>query len=337
MHHDIWTRRYFCAALTVGVPTLAYAQAPRVRIVAKGLISPESPKPQPDGSVILVEMSRGTLSRVSPDGSISVIANLGGSPNGVAIGPGGDAFVCNSGGIIFKPVGDLHIFSGRPPETVSLLQRVNVKTGAFTTLYDTFEGAPLKGPNDLVFDKRGGFWFTMGGQVHPNGTDRGAVFWATPDGKTIKRVAYLNGVNGIGLSPDGNTLMVCGGGAGRLQAFRVTGPGQLALGADGEPSRRQLWDSAGANNFDSMCVDSAGNAVVGTLQNGDAGTLPREGCITVISPEGKLVERVPMPDRFVTNIGFGGPGLKTAYASLTTTGQLAAVDWPVAGLKLAET
>ena len=339
MRHHLWTRRTFTAAsaaVALGAPTVARAQQPRVRIFAKGLITPESPKPQADGSVILVEMTRGTLSRVSPDGNtISVIANLGGSPNGVAIGPGGDAYVCNDGGLIFKPVGDVRVMVGAVPNAVGSIQRVNVKTGAFTTLYATYEGAPLMACNDVVFDKRGGFWFTATGQPKPDGSPAGAIFWATTDGKTLKRVAWNSSANGIALSPDGNTLLSCGGGPGCLQTFKVTGPGQLAQGADGEPVRRQVFDSAGANGFDSLCVDSAGNAVVGTLQRGDVATLPREGCITVIAPDGTLVERVPMPDRFVTNIGFGGPGLKTAYASLTTTGQLAAVDWPVPGLKLA--
>lgn len=337
MRHHLWTRRHFTAASAVaalGAPTLARAQQPRVRIVAKGLITPESPKPQADGSVILVEMTRGTLSRVAPDGTISVIADLGGSPNGCAMGPNNEVYVCNNGGLIFKPVGDVRVMVGAVPNATGSIQRVNAKTGAFTVLYSTYEGAPLKSCNDVVFDKRGGFWFTAPGQPNPAGGPNGAIFWATEDGKTLKRVAWNSSANGIAISPDGNTLLSCGGGRGCIQAFKITGQGQLAMGADGEPSRTELFNSGGAYGFDSLCVDSAGNAVVGTLQSGDVATLPREGCITVVAPDGKLKEQVPMPDRFVTNIGFGGPGLKTAYASLTTTGQLAAVDWPVAGLKL---
>ena len=51
----------------------------------------------PDGSVILVEIERGTLSRVH-NGSVEVIAELGGGPNGAAIGPDGHCYVCNNGG-----------------------------------------------------------------------------------------------------------------------------------------------------------------------------------------------------------------------------------------------
>ena len=48
---------------------------------------PEGPIAMPDGSVILVEIMRGTLSRVMPDGEIQVVAEPGGGPNGAAMGP----------------------------------------------------------------------------------------------------------------------------------------------------------------------------------------------------------------------------------------------------------
>jgi len=66
--------------------------------IASGLRFPEGPIAMDDGSIILVEIERGTLSRVSPDGEISVIADLGGGPNGAAIGPDGAVYVCNNGG-----------------------------------------------------------------------------------------------------------------------------------------------------------------------------------------------------------------------------------------------
>jgi gluconolactonase len=52
----------------------------------------------PDGSILLVEIKRGTVTRVATDGSVEVVAELGGGPNGLAIGPDGAAYVCNNGG-----------------------------------------------------------------------------------------------------------------------------------------------------------------------------------------------------------------------------------------------
>ena len=68
------------------------------KVIAKGLKFPEGPIWMDDDSIILVEIARGTLSRVLPSGEINVVANLGGGPNGAAIGPDGSCYVCNNGG-----------------------------------------------------------------------------------------------------------------------------------------------------------------------------------------------------------------------------------------------
>ena len=82
----------------------------------------------------------------------------------------------------------------------------------------------------------------------------------------------------------------------------------------------------GFQRFDSLAVDGAGNICVATLVNGS---------ISVVAPSGGLVSQIPMPDMFCTNICFGGPGLRTAYMTLSGTGQLVAMEWPVVGLRLA--
>ena len=58
-----------------------------ITTIAHGLRFPEGPIAMPDGSVVLVEIERQTLSRVRPNGEVSVVATLGGGPNGAAIGP----------------------------------------------------------------------------------------------------------------------------------------------------------------------------------------------------------------------------------------------------------
>lgn len=68
------------------------------KVKAKGLKFPEGPISMNDGSIILVEIARGTLSKINISGETEVIANLGGGPNGAAIGPDGYCYVCNNGG-----------------------------------------------------------------------------------------------------------------------------------------------------------------------------------------------------------------------------------------------
>jgi gluconolactonase len=59
-----------------------------------------------------------------------------------------------------------------------------------------------------------------------------------------------------------------------------------------------------------------------------------EGGITRVSPDGARVEHIPLPDMYVTNLCFGGPGMRTAFVTLSSTGRLVAVDWDTPGLRL---
>src|SRR3546814_3713511 len=65
--------------------------------------------------------------------------------------------------------------------------RVDPTTGAWQTLYETCDGRRLKGPNDIVFDRTGGFWFTDMGKAGDDTIDRGALYYARPDGSSILR------------------------------------------------------------------------------------------------------------------------------------------------------
>ena len=58
-----------------------------VRIVANGLGFPEGPVALRDGSVVLVEIAAGRITRIMPDGGRRIVAEPGGGPNGLAMGP----------------------------------------------------------------------------------------------------------------------------------------------------------------------------------------------------------------------------------------------------------
>src|SRR6202012_5690676 len=81
----------------------------------------------------------------------------------------------------------------------------------------------------------------------------------------------------------------------------------------------------GYQMFDSLAVEASGNVCLATLIS---------GCVSVIAPDGKLVEQGPTGDRVTTNIAFGGPELKAAYITLSGKGELIAMDWPRGGLPL---
>lgn len=300
--------------------------------IAADLLFPEGPVAMPDGSVLVVEIARGTLTRIDRDGDKEIVAETGGGPNGAAIGPDGKCYVCNNGGFHWhtdenghRPVRQADDYSG------GRIERVDLESGQVEVLYTHAESdagdIPLKGPNDLVFDTSGGFWFTDLGKVRHHEIDRGRVFYAKADGSSCREVIFPKVMpNGIGLSPDGKWLYVAETEAARLWEFEVTGPGEINKYPWPSPGGgRLLAGPGGYQRFDSLAVEANGNICVATLINGG---------ITVVSPDGKSVKHIPMPDLYTTNICFGGPDLRTAYITLSMSGRLVATQWPRPGLGL---
>ncbi len=297
-------------------------------LVAEGLRFPEGPVAMADGSVLLVEIPRGTLSRVRPDGAIEVVAALGGGPNGAAIGPDGAVYVCNNGGRFSwrEQAGGLRPGPAPAGHVGGSIQRVDLVSGAVSTLYDGCEGRPLLAPNDLVFDRQGGFWFTDYGTADAEGARFGAVCYARADGSLIRRAGRLPSPNGIGLSPDGGTLYVADTQSGRLWACHVVGPGELGPGLLPGLPGRVVATLPGYQPVDSLAVEADGRVCVGTLINGG---------ITICEPATGALEHVAVPDPMVTNIAFGGPDLRDAWITASSTGRLYRVRWPRPGLALA--
>ncbi|CAN7567846.1 SMP-30/gluconolactonase/LRE family protein [Phenylobacterium sp. LjRoot219] len=298
------------------------------REVGRGLKFPEGPIAMPDGSVICVEIM-GNLVRVTPDGERQVIAELGGGPNGAALGPDGKVYVCNNGGFNWHVAEDGHM---RPTGRADAydggaIQRVDLASGQVETLYSHCGDVPLMGPNDIVFDGLGGFWFTDHGKSYGRLLDRGALFYAKADGSFIKEVAFpLFTPNGVGLSPDGRTLYVSETDTGRVWSYPLLGPGELAKEPWPSPNGGKFFGNlAGYHRFDSLAVEANGNVCVATLVSGG---------ITVFSPSGEALEFWEAPEGYCTNICFGGPDLRTAYITLSGYGTLVAVDWPRPGLPL---
>jgi len=292
-------------------------------VLTADLRFPEGPIAMPDGSVILVEIERGTLSRVA-GGKVAVVAELGGGPNGAAIGPDGHCYVCNNGGFTWTEHND-KLYPGDEPANYSggRIERVNLETGAADILYSDCNGKPLRGPNDIVFDQQGGFWFTDHGKTRARERDRTGVYYAKSDGSYIEEMIFpLEGPNGIGLSADEDELYIAETMAGRLWAYSLEAPGKLA---DGRGKRRLLQGRGGFFMFDSLAVDSDGGVCVATIMDGG---------ITTLSPRNAEPTFVPTPDRITTNICFGGANLETAFITLSSTGQLISMPWGVPGLPL---
>jgi gluconolactonase len=297
-------------------------------LVTEGLRFPEGPVALPDGRVLLVEMARGTITEVAPDGAQRIVATPGGGPNGAALGPDGALYICNNGGFEWHER-DGRLYPGDQPADYSggRIERLDLTTGALTVLYDACDGRPLCGPNDLVFDRTGGFWFTDHGKNRPQDRDRTGVFYARADGSEIRQVIFpLEGPNGIGLSPAEDALYVAETLTGRVWEWRLAGPGTLAAERRDRPDGGRLLPAPpGYLLYDSLAVDSLGRVCVATLI---------QGGITVIDPVANTAELRRFDDILTTNICFGGPGLRTAFLTLSSTGRLVSVPWDAPGLAL---
>jgi gluconolactonase len=297
-----------------------------LEIVAEGLGFPEGPIAMADGSVILVEIRRRTLTRCW-SGKTEVIATLGGGPNGAAIGPDGAVYVCNNGGSIFVERRGLTIPSAIAPDySGGRIERVDLKTGKIDRLYDRCGEHALRAPNDLVFDRAGGMWFTDFGHDLPRQRDKSGIYYAAPDGSRIVEVYFgSTGYNGIGLSPDEKTVYAAETSAGRLVAFDITGPGEIARRGGRFPGRVvATLPGDPLAYFDSLAVAASGNVCVATL------LAPG---ITTIAPDGTY-SKIETPDVFTTNLCFGGDDLHDVWITLSGGGRLAKARWPEPGLRL---
>jgi gluconolactonase len=205
---------------------------PACRELASGLQFPEGPIALPDGSVIVVEMRRQTLSRVTPGGQVEIVAELGGGPNGAALGPDGQIYVTNNGGpgwIVDAQGNSLPVGLADDNHGGSI-QRIEPRTGKVAMLYDRCDGRPIGAPNDLVFDDHGGFWFTDFGKY------------------SARCLAYELDASGA----------------------LAAGPGPFSArdGAKGSDRSHVLADLGGHQFFDSLAVDGAGHICVATVVTG---------------------------------------------------------------------
>lgn len=301
-----------------------------MELVTDGLRFPEGPVAMDDGSIILVEIAAGRITRVQPDGTKETVAEPGGGPNGLAIGPDGKLYCCNNGGFNYTEANGMLAPSGIASDySGGRIERIDLETGEVETLYkDGDFDCILRGPNDIVFDAHGGFWFTDHGKtdyekrIH----DIVGVFYAKADGSHLEEVIFPSqNPNGCGLSPDGKTLYAAETFTCRLMKFNVTEPGKVAPDAGPGGPGIPVYRPAGYKFFDSLAVDGAGNICVATI--GECG-------ISVVAPDGTLVEFVETDDIFTTNVCFGGPDMRTAWLTLSGTGRLVKMEWPRPGLRL---
>jgi gluconolactonase len=180
---------------------------------------------------------------------------------------------------------------------------------------------PLSAPNDIVFDREGGFWFTDFGRTSGRSRHLSGLYYGRPDGSRVEELSFGGtGYNGVGLSPDELTVYAAETHTGRLIAFDLAEPGQVVKGGRGG---RLVGVAPGRAFFDSLAVQANGDVCIASIADG----------ITTMSPSGAC-RQTPLPDRMVTNICFGGADMRDAFITMSGVGQLIRMRWPQPGLPM---
>jgi gluconolactonase len=262
-------------------------ETPEAVLLAEGLEFPEGPIILHDGRICFVEEFLGRVS-VLEDGAVRTLADLGGSPNGLAVAADGSILVAQNGGV----VGDWR--SNRPSQPS--IVRVDPSTGAAETLATEASGQALQAPNDLCVAPDGVIWFTDPGLFGPlPRADRGRICRFLPDGRA--EIVHQLGVvfpNGIAIAPSGRLIwteshtrrVVAGGDAGLTVLAELDAPavpdgcaflpdGRLVVASLDSGGFHVITDLEGGSPSVRLVTFTAGCAATNVLVDGTSPILAR--------------------------------------------------------------
>lgn len=281
----------------------------------------EGPAADAAGNVYFSDIAGNRILKMDAKGAVSVFRADSGRTNGNVFDGEGRLISCEGG----------EQGPGR-----RRIVRTNLKTGVVTVLTDKFEGKRYNSPNDACVDGKGRIWFTdprYGPDRSDLEMDVEGVYRIDPPvsplqkggmgGWKVSRVLtqkHIDRPNGIAITPDAKTLYVVDshprpGGNRKIWAFSVQADGSL----DG---RRLVFDFGQGRGGDGMKLDVSGNLWVAagiSVKRGPGESLDVPPGVYVISPKGKLLGRIPIPENLITNVAFGGPENKTLFVTAGKT------------------
>jgi gluconolactonase len=269
-----------------------------VETVASGYDSPEGPAFDRDGNLFFVNWLSSAILRVTPDGAVTEFANTGGIPAGLAFDGEGTLYVADEGA-------DLHGVLRVTPD------------GAITPWLQAYQGQPLNGANDLVFDGSGVLYFSdpWGSSVEQ---PIGGFYRAFPDA-TLERIDHgLAFPNGVAVPADGRAVYLAETGHNRVLRYEVRADGSLG-------PRTEFARLEDGNGPDGMAFDERGNLYVAHFS---------AGRVDVFDALGREVARIPTPGEKTTNCAFGGPDRSWLYITEVATGSVYRVKLNVRGQRL---
>ena len=267
---------------------------------AVSLVFTEGPAADAEGNVYFSEIRGNRILKWSPDGKLSVFREPSHRANGLVFDAQGRLLACEGAGM-----GDN---GGRR------VTRTDMKSGQVEVLAEKFEGKRLNSPNDIDVAPGGEIYFTdpRYGDQSSRELETEDVYRIEPDGRLTRVLTKpdIEKPNGILVSPDGKTLFVADTTAKPRQAaikkFDIQPGGKLTNG-------RVHYSFGAGRGVDGMALDVEGNIYGAAGSN--TGPPDNLAGIYLISAQGKLLGRIPIPEDSVTNCAFGGPDLRTLYVT----------------------
>lgn len=294
-------------------PLPAALLAPEAKVqVAAGVCFLEGPAVDAEGNVYFSDISGNRILKMDTSGKVTTFRADSGRTNGNTLDAQGRLISCE--GAENGPGGRRRIV------------RTDLATGKVEVLTERFEGKRYNSPNDVVVDPHGRVWFTDPLYAPDRSImehDHEAVYRIDPDGGVTRAVTQpaIGRPNGLAVTPDGKTLYVIDSNYISPDANRKIWAFDVA--ANGAVSRQRLvYDFGRGRGGDGMRLDAQGNLWVAAGIS--APRTPNETAevptgIYVISPQGKLIGRIPIPEDVITNLAFGGPEKKTLYVTAGKT------------------
>jgi len=279
----------------------------------------EGPAVDGDGNVYFTDVLTQRIMKFSSAGALSIYRERSNSANGLLIDPQGRLVACEGAPSATAQRNGIRAV-GKPRVT-----RTDLKTGRIEILAEKYEGKPLVGPNDVTIDGKGRLYFT-----DFNGA---AVYRIDAPGKLTRILSApdIQRPNGIQISPDDQTLYIveangAEGGARMIRAYDLLPEGTVR-------NMRVHYNFYPGRSADGMSIDTQGNlyASAGMHRTRNTSeTLDTQCGVYVISPEGKLLKFIPIPEDYITNNAFGGADMRTLYITAGKT--LYKVRTEIAGL-----
>ena len=304
---------FLTALLFVCAPSVDAQIADRAQLKLEGAVAfTEGPAWHPSGDVYFTDIANNRIMRRDPSGVMHVFRTPSGRANGLLFDHEGNLMACEGG-------------NRRVTRTE--------KDGAITVLASHYQGKRFNSPNDLAVDSQGRIYFS-----DPRYGNRDDVEQRDEQGREIEGVYRIDGPgkisriithevhrpNGILVSADDKFLFVADnvndgpaqglGGNRKLWRFTLRADGSVV-----SSSRKLLFDWGSDRGPDGMALDSKGRIFATAGFNFPKPpvetSLKYRAGVYVFSPEGTLLQNIPVPADMITNCAFGGADLRTLYVT----------------------